>query len=315
MILFFMMSCSSKFVYNSVKNSSQCVKKNGYWYNDKCWRDYEDNGIPDSKIDSTVAAQMKIIKKTTLSIDGKTYPLLIFLPVEQDDGFVLFAVYGTKDHYKSLIFPTGKHNLKKGTIESPVLHYKGGVTLSPLDKTSELTGKAKIEVIDPDKFEFDITGEVSGKDKTKQFSFKTNQYIVGAGSSYLEIKDNEAYLSGSLGTVTYAQIKDLIKNHPEVRTIIMTSISGSVNDAVNMHTGRLLRKNGFTTKLLSNSDISSGGVDLFCAGNKRIVEKGAKVGVHSWCCVNGHVADELPKEHPAHKYQLAYFTMVLGKGK
>ena len=75
----------------------------------------------------------------------------------------------------------------------------------------------------------------------------------------------------------------------------MTQISGSVNDAVNMHTGRLLRKNGFTTKLLSDSDIASGGVDLFCAGAKRIVEKGAKIGVHSWCCTSDLTAVEITK--------------------
>jgi hypothetical protein len=45
---------------------------------------------------------------------------------------------------------------------------------------------------------------------------------------------------------------------------------------------------------------------------KRIVEKGAKIGVHSWCCENDLTAVEISKEHPAHKYQLKYFTMALG---
>ncbi len=120
-------------------------------------------------------------------------------------------------------------------------------------------------------------------------------------------------MSGDLGTITYSQIKDLIKNHPSVKTLILTNSSGSVNDAVNMHTGRLLRENGFTTKVLSDSDIASGAVDLFCAGVERIVEKGAKLGIHSWCCVNDLTAIEIPKDHPAHQYQIAYFSMCLGK--
>ncbi len=52
---------------------------------------------------------------------------------------------------------------------------------------------------------------------------------------------------------------------------------------------------------------------LFCSGVERIVEKGAKIGVHSWCCVNDLSAEELPKEHPAHQDKLNYFTQMMGE--
>lgn len=102
------------------------------------------------------------------------------------------------------------------------------------------------------------------------------------GDSKLKIIGDEAFLSGDLGTKAYAQIKDLIENHPNVKTLVLTSISGSVNDAVNMHTGRLVHEAKLNTKVLANSDIASSAVDLFCAGENRIVEKGAKIGIHSW---------------------------------
>ena len=101
-------------------------------------------------------------------------------------------------------------------------------------------------------------------------------------------------------------------NHKNVKTIVLTQVDGSINDAVNMHTGRILREAGLNTKVLEDSDIASGGVDLFCAGKKRFIAKGAKLGVHSWSGDNIN-ADELPKNHPAHQYQLAYFTQMLGK--
>ncbi|MCF6306955.1 MAG: hypothetical protein L3J09_03265 [Flavobacteriaceae bacterium] len=63
--------------------------------------------------------------------------------------------------------------------------------------------------------------------------------------------------------------------------------------------------------MLSTSDIASGGVDLFCAGKKRIME----IGIHSWCCVNDLTAQELPKDYPVHKYQLEYFIMALDAEK
>ena len=71
----------------------------------------------------------------------------------------------------------------------------------------------------------------------------------------------------------------------------MKQIRGSLDDKINMHTGRLIREHGFTTKVLSDSRIASGGVDLFCAGEKRIIEQGAEIGVHSWCCAG---EDDLP---------------------
>jgi hypothetical protein len=310
-------SCTNKLVYNSVKNGSQCYDRAGYSYNNKCWKDFEDEGISKTKIDSTVSVQMKIIKKSKFIIDNQTYPFIAFLPIEEDEGMLLIAVYGTKDNYKTLIFPTEKKKIKNGIFETTVLLFNGDAISGTLDKKNKLNGTATVNIIDLDILDIEISGKILNKKNsdTKDFTFKTNEAVTGAGNSHIEIKGNEAYLSGDLGTITYSQIKNLIKNNPEIKTIVMTQISGSVNDAVNMHTGRLLRENGFTTKVLSDSDIASGGVDLFCAGKNRIVEKGAKIGVHSWCCVNDLTAIELPKEHPAHKYQLEYFTMALGSEK
>ncbi len=312
-----LVSCSStqKTTYNNTQDKLHCETKKGYWYKNKCWKNFKDEGISNSKIDSTVISQIKIIKQSTFVLDKKSYPLVTFMPIEEKEGLLLLTVYGTKDHYKSLIFPTQEKNIKEGTFTTSVVHLDGDITNGEFDEKSILNmGTATINIIDLEKLHIEITGELVNEEpaSTKNFSFVTNEAITGAGNSHVEIKGDEAFLSGDLGTITYYQIKDLIKNHPEVKTIVMTNISGSVNDAVNMHTGRLLRENGFTTKVLSDSNIASGGVDLFCAGVNRIVEKGAKIGVHSWCCVDDLTAIELPKDHPAHQYQLEYFIMALG---
>ena len=314
-LLFLVSGCSKNLVYNSIKSNSACSEKNGYWYNNKCWKDFEDEGISEAKIDSAVIAQMKIIDKSKMKINNQTFPLTAFMPIDEKKGMIFIAVFGDSDNYKTLLFPTGKKKMKSATFESPVIYFKGNAMSDDIGKNDILAvGTSTINILDLDKMNIKIKGKVVNKDSTliNNFSFTANESVLGAGSSHLEIKGNEAYLSGDLGTTTYMQIKDLIKNHPEIKTIVMTKISGSVNDAVNMHTGRLLHENGFTTKVLSGSDIASGGVDLFCAGVNRVVEKGAKIGVHSWCCVNDLTANKLPKDHPAHQYQLAYFTMALG---
>ena len=315
-LLLLVSACSKTMYYKSVDSQSLCSTKGGYWYNNKCWKEFEDDGIPESKIDSIVYSQMKIIEKSIFTIDSKVYPLVAFLPLEEDDGMLFITVYGTVGDYKTVVFPTGKKKLKNEPFDCPVMLLDGDAISGDVDKDgSRLKGKATINIIDIDNLEIEIRGSVSDSGKDLDFSFTTNEAIVGAGNSHIEVKEDEAYLSGGLGTVTYSQIKKLVKSNPNVKTIVMTHISGSINDAVNMHTGRLLHENGFTTKVLFNSDIASGGVDLFCAGNNRIVEKGAKIGVHSWCCIDGLTAIEIPKDHPAHKYQLDYFKMALGPEK
>ena len=93
----------------------------------------------------------------------------------------------------------------------------------------------------------------------------------------------------------------------------MQNISGSVNDAINLHTGRLVRNAEMTTIVPFDGDINSGGVDLFAAGFKRIYTTGGKVGVHSWCCVKGKSADKLSKDNSAHGAQLTFVREMLGE--
>ena len=171
----------------------------------------------------------------------------------------------------------------------------------------------------------DCQGQGSNEGKKKNFEVLLTQSMFVAGTSRLEIKGTKAYLktdykinknlslvgTGALGTRAYNQIFDLIQNHPEVTTIVEGHISGSIHDDINMQTGRLVRKAGLSTHITKNSNISSGGVDLFCSGIIRTMEDGAKVGVHSWAG-DGVEAGKLPKDSPLHKNQIDYFTEMLG---
>lgn len=105
---------------------------------------------------------------------------------------------------------------------------------------------------------------------------------VSAGTSTFRIEGDTAYLNGDLGSITYRQVSYLIENHPEVSRLVFEDVPGSVHDEVNVQTGRLIRGAGYTTELCANSVVSSGGVDLFLAGEKRIIADGARIGVHSW---------------------------------
>ncbi|MEO1526402.1 MAG: SUMF1/EgtB/PvdO family nonheme iron enzyme [Planctomycetota bacterium] len=119
------------------------------------------------------------------------------------------------------------------------------------------------------------------------------------------VKGGTAYMSGVINSETPVAVLRLIFEHPKVRTIEMEQVPGSVDDSANLRAARYVRECGFTTVLRSDAMVASGGTDFFLAGTKRVVEKGAKVGIHSW---GGPVqGSDIPKDHPQHQLYLKYY--------
>ena len=104
----------------------------------------------------------------------------------------------------------------------------------------------------------------------------------------------------------------MLVQHPNVTRLSLKHVPGSLNDDINMHTGRLVRESGLTTYVPNNGFAASGGVDLFASGAKRELAENTRLGVHSWCCVDGKPANALPQNHQAHGAQLTYFREMLG---
>ena len=142
--------------------------------------------------------------------------------------------------------------------------------------------------------------------------------MEGMGTSAITIDEasSSIYLSGTLGARTYNQLFELTQQHPELTELHLINVGGSINDEVNMQTGRLVRNAGLTTIIPTGSTVASGGVDLFCAGLQRFIEPSSALLVHSWGgIVNGELvsAHELPVDHPGHVQQIAYFSEMLGQ--
>jgi len=299
-----------------------CEAKDGYWYNDKCWMDFKDmdDGISPDKIDEEVDKQMQLIEQSRVTINGKKYPIKMVEPLENDGKITMIVSFRKDGVLNTLVIRTsmdagdkkeGKYKSEGMLFDHNLLVEDENANFEPIAYGNMLGNLKSLEDLG-----FSFEGTLKDKSgKEFEIYLEANDALIGAGMSTLEIRGDNAYLNGDLGAVTYGQVKDLIKNHPEVKTIIFENVPGSVNDSVNMYTGQMIRDAGLTTKVLSDSEIASGGVDLFCAGKERVVTKGAKLGVHSWD--NGDKEGrEFPKDHPAHQYQIAYFTMCLGeKGK
>ncbi len=68
----------------------------------------------------------------------------------------------------------------------------------------------------------------SNNDEKVPFELTINESVISAGTSHITVKGNRAFLNGDLGTKTYIQIQDLIKTQPQVDTIVIQEVLGSM---------------------------------------------------------------------------------------
>lgn len=121
------------------------------------------------------------------------------------------------------------------------------------------------------------------------------------------------YMNGEICSKTPKQLKKVIAENPNIKTIVMEDVPGSLDDESNFPMAEWVREIGLNTYLTKDSHVASGGTDFFLSGNKRTIENGAKLGVHSWRDTIGTEAKDIPKDDPAHEMNRKYIENMLGK--
>ena len=113
-------------------------------------------------------------------------------------------------------------------------------------------------------------------------------------------------MQGVIGATTPSSVLELAFMNPEVRTIVLTNMPGSMDDVANVRAGRYIRQLGLDTHVPADSEVASGATDLFLAGKHRSAKPGARFGIHSW---GGGpvVATDLPRDHEDHLLYLDYY--------
>jgi len=126
-----------------------------------------------------------------------------------------------------------------------------------------------------------------------------------AGATF-RVTGELAIMRGVIGATTPSSVLELVFMNPGVRTIVLASVPGSIDDEANVRAGRYIRQLGIDTHVPADGEVASGGTDLFLAGNHRSAEPGALFGIHSWD--GGPVAaTDLPQDHEDHRLYLDYY--------
>ncbi|MGB6128546.1 MAG: hypothetical protein WBG30_07340 [Psychrilyobacter sp.] len=134
-------------------------------------------------------------------------------------------------------------------------------------------------------------------------------------STKFRVDGDKLYMTGLISSLTPGQLKKLIDENPEIKTIVLEHIDGSLDDASNFPMGKYVREKGLNTYLNSDSEVSSGGTDFFLSGVNRTIEEGAYLGVHSWEGMGDGdpiEAKDIPKEDPQHRANAEYINYMLG---
>ena len=122
----------------------------------------------------------------------------------------------------------------------------------------------------------------------------------------LRVRGDLLFVKGVVNTGSDAQVVAALNEAPGVRTVVLTMLPGSADDVTNIALGRTLRRAGITTYLPAQGMVASGGTDLLISGLRRIVERGALVGVHSWSAGAQSGAD-IPRDDAEHQIFLDYY--------
>lgn len=135
-------------------------------------------------------------------------------------------------------------------------------------------------------------------EQVAEFYYKENQ-----------VRKDTIYMKGIIYSNTLEDIKQAFETNPEITTLVMEDVPGSIDDVINLLASQEIRKHKINTYIPENGMVASGGTDMFLAGKKRAVHPTAKLGVHSWSG-GDMVALDFPKDHEEHKKYLDYYTTM-----
>ena len=144
-----------------------------------------------------------------------------------------------------------------------------------------------------------VSYDGGGEEKSASFTFKNS-----------DDRSDTVYMNGVIGSDTLEVMQTLLNSHPQIKTIVMQNVPGSMDDDTNLLASMEIRKRGIATHIPADGMVASGGTDMFLAGVKRTAEAGAKLGVHSWSDDSGKVALDFPRDHQEHVKYLDYYKAI-----
>lgn len=117
-----------------------------------------------------------------------------------------------------------------------------------------------------------LIGVLTFRDMTKPYAHDLTFEVQGAS----------AVVRGTTDSRSHNLVKNLVREHPGVETLILQAMPGTQDMDTNRRVVMDIRAAGLATHVPANGRIASGAVDWFISGSPRTIDCGAMIGVHSW---------------------------------
>ena len=125
---------------------------------------------------------------------------------------------------------------------------------------------------------------------------------------YRVIDAHTAALVGTTDGRSPAHLAAMLTAFPQIERLDFVEAPGTLDDLANLKMGRLLRARGISTSVSAGGSVRSGAVELFLAGSRRTIARGAEFAVHGWLDYDGRGAADYPAGSPEHQRYLDYYT-------
>lgn len=295
--------------YSEASSQAESEKLGQYWYNGKSWRHYEDPTLSADAAATMVQRTLDRFSQAFVVIDGQKQAIEYLREEAHERGKLYEIGFGQGRSIRVLF---SSHQLVEGdSVARAKLfqHAEAGSTKATLAGIGDMA----VKYSNDGTIEFE--GTVSPRNEPEEsirVTVRVNESAINLGTTKIVIEGEQATLSGGIGVSTYQQIRNLIHQHPNVKTLNLGDVEGRVNDELTRHMGRLLRQAQISTHIASNRRVTSGGADLFFAGVNRTIAEGGLLGTKSWSD-GGFRGEEFPDDHPAHRSPQAYWQEMLGE--
>lgn len=133
--------------------------------------------------------------------------------------------------------------------------------------------------------------------------------ITESTTPFAIVNDTTISLNGVINSQTLNAFNAVLDQNPGTTWLIFKEAPGSEDDETNLQVGRRLYERGLNTLVEEGGLIASGAVDLFLAGNKRVLSQNTQVGVHSWSD-GRHEATDFPRDSDEHQFFIRYYVDI-----
>jgi hypothetical protein len=124
------------------------------------------------------------------------------------------------------------------------------------------------------------------------------------------LNDRVAGVFGATDSTILEHFRQMMHDFPDIDQLNLIDAVGTIDDIANLKLARILRTSGMSTHVPAHGSARSGAVELFLAGVRRTMERGARFAVHGWRDHLGRSPKDFGEHDPVNEMYLKFYEEI-----